>query len=316
MRHARAHARTRPAAVGPSRPASVARRPTGRGLPEHVTRIDRDEKRDESARTRCAPWRRGRCGWPRGGCGRHRRARGTGGRRRRRTCSCACGSGRNRSASEEGDEELAYLATVQVWDKERDRFWQMGRWVNPKFLKASPDGTRGQPAQPRRFIFRPCSTRSALLKRSGSNHRARTARRRRRGRTRGSRKQGEKRAVAGAATGSDGTDGDDGKRQGWVGGNHLLFRDVRVIVVSSRARVAHYSAHVSLVVRSRKLRVRGGARANSEGDEPRPLPVSGVGATKRRRRARRRVGVRQMDAGGARRGVHERVQSQNALGRL
>jgi len=82
---------------------------SGRGLLENVTRIDRDEKRDGSARTRCAPWRRGRCGWPRGGCGRHRRARGTGGRRRRRTCSCACGSGRNRSARK-GREELAYLA--------------------------------------------------------------------------------------------------------------------------------------------------------------------------------------------------------------
>ena len=192
----------------------------------------------------------------------------------------------------------------------------IGAMGEPKILESVPRWNTGSTCQPRRFIFRPCSTRSALLKRSGSNHRARTARRRRRGRTRGSRKQGEKRAVAGAATGSDGTDGDDGKRQGWVGGNHLLFRDVRVIVVSSRARVAHYSAHVSLVVRSRKLRVRGGARANSEGDEPRPLPVSGVGATKRRRRARRRVGVRQMDAGGARFGVHERVQSQQALGRL
>ena len=35
---------------------------SGRGLAENVTRIDRDEKRDGSARTRCAPWRCGRYG--------------------------------------------------------------------------------------------------------------------------------------------------------------------------------------------------------------------------------------------------------------
>jgi hypothetical protein len=109
MRYARAHARAPPPEVDPSRPASVARRAAVGVFQENVTRIDWDEKRDGSARTRCAPWRRGRCGWPRGGCGRHRRARGTGGRRRRRTCSCACGSGRTRSARG-GKEELAYLA--------------------------------------------------------------------------------------------------------------------------------------------------------------------------------------------------------------
>ena len=104
MRYARAHARAPPPEVDPSRPASVARRAAVGVFQENVTRIDRDEKRDGSARTRCAPWRRGRFGWPRGGCGRHRRARGTGGRRRRRTCSCVWGwtqsecTGRQRGA--------------------------------------------------------------------------------------------------------------------------------------------------------------------------------------------------------------------------